>query len=146
MATTDIVYHNVGGSMNVVTELLRLTAQLKPKIIAIAECPLENNHWLHLEGFTCYAETEATKYGCAVYIRNELVHMFVVERITPQYITLWTAGTEITFAYQRPKANNFDQNDNWHRGSSNLIRGDMNAKHQDWSAGPSNTSGNRLKK
>lgn len=132
--------------MNVVTKLLRLTALLKPKIIAIAECPLENNNWLHLEGFTCYAETEVTKYGCAVYIRNELVHMFVVERITPQYITLWTAGTEITFAYQRPKANNFDQNDNWHRGSSYLIIGDMNAKHQDWSAGSSNTSGNRLKR
>ena len=131
--------------MNVVTELLKLTIQHKPKIIAIAECPLENNDWLHIDGFTCYAETEATKYGCAVYIRNELVHMFVVERITSQYITLWTTGMEITFAYQRPKTNTFDPDNSWHRGSENLIIGDLNAKHQDWSAGTNNTAGNRLR-
>ena len=96
--------------MNVVTELTESSLKLKPKIIAIAECPLENGDWIHFEGFTCYAETQATKYGCAVYIKNEYVHMFVVERITPQYITLWTAGTEITFAYQRPQAKDFDPN------------------------------------
>ena len=145
MATSDIIYHNVGGSMNVVTELLKLTIQHNPKIIAIAECPLENNDWLHIDSFTCYAETEATKYGCAVYIRNELVHMFVVERITSQYITLWTTGMEITFAYQRPKTNTFDPDNNWHRGSDNMVIGDLNAKHQDWSAGTNNTAGNRLR-
>ena len=145
MATSDIIYHNVGGSMNVVTELLKLTVQHKPKIIAIAECPFENNDWLHSDGFTCYAETEATKYGCAVYIKNELVHMFVVQRITSQYITLWTTGMAITFAYQRPKTNTFDPNNNWHRGSDNLIIGDLNAKYQDWSAGTNNTAGNRLR-
>ena len=42
MATTDILYHNVGGSMNVVTELVESSLKLKPKIIAIPECPLEN--------------------------------------------------------------------------------------------------------
>jgi len=132
--------------MNVVTELVESSLKLKPKIIAIAECPLENGDWIHFEGFTCYAETQATKYGCAVYIKNEYVHMFVVERITPQYVTLWTAGTEITFAYQRPQAKDFDPDNIWHQNSSSILIGDLNAKHTTWSAGPSNPAGNRLKK
>ena len=132
--------------MNVVTELLELTKKLKPRIIAIAECPLENGDWLHLEGFTCYAETSPRKYGCAVYIKNEYVHMYVVERITSQYITLWTAGTEITFAYQRPQAKNFDQDNEWHRNNQNIIIGDLNAKHPSWSAGQANVAGNYLHK
>ena len=132
--------------MNVVTELLELTKKLKPRIIAIAECPLENGDWLHLEGFTCYAETTPRKYGCAVYIKNEYVHMYVVERITSQYITLWTAGTEVTFAYQRPQAKNFDQDNKWHRNNQNIIIGDLNAKHPSWSAGQANVAGNYLYK
>ena len=131
--------------MNVVTELVQAILKLKPKIIAIAECPLENGDWIHFEGFTCYAETHATKYGCAVYIKNEYVHMFVVERITPQYITLWIAGTEITFPYQRPQAKDFDPNNEWHQNSSSILIGDLNAKHTTWSAGPSNPAGNKLK-
>jgi len=132
--------------MNIVTELAESSLKLKPKIIAIEECPLENNNWIHFEGFTCYAETQATKYGCAVYIKNEYVHMLVVERITPQYITLWTAGTEITFAYQRPQAKDFDPDNDWHQNSSSILIGDLNAKHTTWSAGPCNPTGNRLKK
>jgi len=65
--------------MNFVTELAESSMKLKRKIIAIAECPLENGDGIHFAGFTCYAETQATKYGCAVYIKNEYVHMFVVE-------------------------------------------------------------------
>jgi len=57
--------------MNVVTELAEYSLKLKPKIIAIAECSLENGDCIHFKGFTCYAETQATKYGCAVYIKNE---------------------------------------------------------------------------
>lgn len=71
MATTDIIYDNVGGSMNNMTELLRATAKLRPKIYAIGECPLENEDWMHLEEFTCYANTIANRWGCAVYIRNK---------------------------------------------------------------------------
>jgi len=74
--------------MNVVTELLSSSLKLRPKVIVLGECPLENGDWIHIEGYTCYANTEATKYGCAVYIANEYVHMFVVERITSQFTTL----------------------------------------------------------
>jgi len=42
MATTDIIFHNFGWSMNMVTELLKSSLKLKPKIIPLAECPLEN--------------------------------------------------------------------------------------------------------
>jgi hypothetical protein len=135
MATTDIIYHNVGGSMNVVTELLKSSLKLKPKIISLAECPLENGDWMEINGYTCYADTMAQKYGCAVYIKNEYVNMFSVESITGSYIRLWTAGTEITFGYQRPHQRTLDPDDNWHRNSNNLIIGDLNAKHNDWSAG-----------
>src|SRR6267154_776523 len=111
MATTDIIYHNVGGSMNVVTELLKSSLKLKPKIIVLAECPLENQDWIHLKGHTCYANVEAEKYGCAVYIKDEYVNMIVVEHITTAFITLWTSGIELTFGYQRPHAKTFDPND-----------------------------------
>jgi len=101
--------------MNVVTELLKSSLKLKPKIIALAECPLENEDWMDMKGFTCYADTKAVKYGCAVYIRNEYVSMFVVGRITSQYITLWSAGTEITFGYQRPNRHDWDTKNEWHK-------------------------------
>jgi len=115
--------------MNVVTELIESSLKLKPKKIAIAECPLENGDWIQFESFICYAETQAPKYGCAVYIKNEYVHMFVVERITLQYITLWTAGTQLTLAYQRPQANGFDPDKEWHQNSSSILIAHLNAKH-----------------
>jgi len=102
MVTFDIIYHNVGESMNVVTELLRATMKLKPKIYALGEFPLENEDWICIDGFTCYASTKAKRYGCAVYIRNEYVNMFVVDRITESYITVCAEGEQICFAYQRP--------------------------------------------
>jgi len=130
--------------MNVVTELLSSSLKLKPNIIALGECPLENGDWIHIEGYTCYASTEAAKYGCAVYIANEYVHMFVVERITSQFTTLWTEGTEITMGYQRPKTKSFDPDNKWHRSSNNIVIADLNAKHTDWSAGTTDTAGNHL--
>jgi len=50
-------------------------------------------------------------------------------------MSLWTAGTEITFGYQRPHAGNWDPDNEWHRGSDNIIIGDLNAKHRDCSKG-----------
>jgi len=129
--------------MNVVTELLKSSLKLKPKNIALAECPLESEDWMDMKGFTCYADTKATKYGCAVYIRNEYVNMFVVGRITTQYITLWSAGTEITFGYQRPRNHDWDTKNEWHKGDRNVVIGDLNAKHREWSAG-SNAEGLKL--
>jgi len=129
--------------MNVVTELLKSSLKLKPKIIALAECPLENEDWRDMKGFTCYADTKAAKYGCALYIRNEYVSMFVVGRITTQYVTLWSAGTEITFGYQRPNRHDWDTENEWHTGDRNVVIGDLNAKHRNWSAG-SNAEGLKL--
>jgi len=129
--------------MNVVTELLKSSLKLKPKIIAIAECSLENEDWMNMKGFTCYADTKAAKCGCAVYVRNEYVNMFVVGRITTQYITLWSAGTEITFGYQRPNRHDWDTKNEWHVGDRNVVIGDLNAKHRNWSAG-SNAEGLKL--
>jgi len=114
--------------MNLVTELAESSLKLKQKIIAMAECLLENGDWIHFEGFIYYTKTQATKYSCAVYIKNAYVHMFVVERITSQYITLWTAGTEITFPYQRPQAKDFNPNTKWHQNSSSIVIEDLNAK------------------
>ena len=45
-------------------------------------------------------------------------------------MSLWTAGTEITFGYQRPSEESWDPNNEWHRGSDNIIIGDLNAKHR----------------
>jgi len=87
-----------------------------------------------MKGFTWYADTKATKYGCAVYIRNEYVNMFVVRRITTQFITLWSAGTEITFGYQRPRSHNWDTKNEWNKADGNVVIGDLNAKHREWSA------------
>jgi len=39
--------------MNVVTELLKSSVKLKPKIISLAECPLENGDWMEIKGYTC---------------------------------------------------------------------------------------------
>jgi len=121
--------------MNVVTELLKSSLKLKPKIISLAECPLENGDWMNLRGFTCYANTKAERWGCAVYVRDEFVNMFAVGRVSTQFVSLWTAGTEITFGYQRPSKGNWDPDNEWHRGSDNIIVGDLNAKHGDWSEG-----------
>ena len=68
MVTTDITFHNIGGSINVVTELLKCSLKFKPKIIDLAECLLENDEWINIKGFTCYADTKASKYGSTVYI------------------------------------------------------------------------------
>jgi len=116
--------------MNVVTELLKSSLKLKPKIISLAECPLENGDWMNLKGFTCYANTKAERWGCAVYVKDEYVNMFAVGRVSTQFISLWTAGTEITFGYQRPSEESWDPNNEWHRGSDNIIIGDLNAKHR----------------
>jgi len=102
MATFDIIYHNIDGSINVVRELLRATKRLRPKVYAIGECPLENEDWICIDGFTCYASTKAKRYGYAVYIRNEYVNIFAVDRLTDSYITVWTEGEQLCFAYQRP--------------------------------------------
>jgi len=121
--------------MNVVTELLKSSLKLKPKIIALAECPLENDKCMKVKGFTRYAETTATKYGCTVYIQDYYINMFAIGRITIQYITLWTAGTELTMGYQRPNKHNWDSQNEWHRGTKNIIMGDLKLKHQEWSEG-----------
>ena len=121
--------------MNVVTELLKSSLKLKPTIISLAECPLENEDWMNLKGFTCYANTKAERWGCAVYVKDEFVNMFAVGRVSTQFISLWTAGTEITFGYQRPSNESWDPNNEWPRGSDNIIIGDLNAKHKNWSEG-----------
>jgi len=115
--------------MNVVTELLMSFLKLKPKIKALAECSLENEAWMDMKGFTCDADTKVVKYGCVVYIRNKYVSMFVVGRIDIQYITLWRAGTEITFGYQRPNRHDWDTKNEWHKGDRNIVIGNLNAKH-----------------
>jgi len=74
--------------MNVVTELLKSSLKLKPKIISLAECPLENGDWMNLQGFTCYANTKAERWGCAVYVKDEFVNMFAVGRVSTQFISL----------------------------------------------------------
>ena len=135
--------------MNVVTELLRATSKLKPKIYALRECPLENEDWICIDGFTCYAITKARRYGCAIYIHNEYVNIFAVDRITDSYITVWTEGKEICFAYQRPDqrtgGGTHDPNNTRNKGSSNLLIGDLNAKNASWSDGKYNAAGTRLK-
>jgi len=70
---------------------------------------------------------------CAVYIKDEYINMFVVGRVSTQYVSLWTAGTEITFGYQRPSKDSWDPDNEWLRGSDKIIIGDLNAKHQDCS-------------
>jgi len=131
--------------MNVVTELLKSSLKLKPKIISLAECPLENGDWMNLKGFTCYANTKAERWGCAVYVKDEYVNMFAVGWISAQYVSLWTAGKEITFGYQRPSMRCWDLNNESHRGSESIIIGNLNAKHQDWSSG-GNYYGLKLKR
>ena len=74
--------------MNVVTELLKSFLKLKLKIISFAECPLENGDWMEIKGFTCYTSTEAEKYGCATYVKNEYVNMFLIDLITSYFVTL----------------------------------------------------------
>jgi len=129
--------------MNVVTELLKSSLKLKPKIILLAECPLENEDWMEIKGYTCYANTTAEKLGCATYIKNEYVNMFVMERVSTSYVTLHTYGTEITIGYQRPTLKTWDPNNNWHnlKGTQNILIGDLNAIHDSWSMGRLNTQG-----
>jgi len=88
--------------MNMVTELLKSSLKVKPKIISPVECPLENGDWMNLMGYTCYVNTKAERLECAVYVKDECVNMFGVGRVSTQFITLWTAGTKITYVYQRP--------------------------------------------
>ena len=131
--------------MNVVTELLKISKKIRPKIIAIAEMPLENGNWMQIDGHTCYANTKADKYGCAIYIKNEYTNSFAVGKLDSNYVTLWSAGTEITFGYQRPHSKLFDPDDTWHKaGSDDLIIGDQNAKHSTWSEGQPKMAGNYL--
>jgi len=132
--------------MNVVTELLKSSLKLKPKIISLAECPLENGDWMEIKGYTCYANTTAEKLGCATYIKNEYVNMFVMERVTTAYVTLHTYGTEITIGYQRPTSKTWDPNNDWHKGSQNIVIGDLNAIHSSWSTGRVNTQGRILRR
>jgi len=130
--------------MNVVTALLKSSLKPKPKIISLAECLLENGDWMEIKRFTCYASTKAEKYGCATYLKNEYVNMFVIHRITPHCVTLHTAGIEITIGYERLRAKNWDPQDEWHKGTENIIIGDLNVIHNTWSAGQRNTQGNLL--
>jgi len=132
--------------MNVVTELLKSSLKLKPKIISLAECPLENGDWMEIKGYTCYANTTAEKLGCATYIKNEYVNMFVMERVTTAYVTLHTYGTEITIGYQRPTSKTWDPNNDWHKGTQNIVIGDLNAIHGSWSTGRLNTQGRILRR
>ena len=85
--------------MNVVTELLKISQKIRPKIIAMAEVLLENGNWMQIDGHICYANTKADKYSCAVYIKNEYTNSFAVDKLESKYIKLWSAGTEITFGY-----------------------------------------------
>jgi len=77
----------------------------------------------------------AEKLGCTTYIKNEYVNMFVMERISTSYITLHTYGTEITIGYQRPTSKTWDTDNDWHKGTQNIVIGDLNAIHDSWSAG-----------
>jgi len=129
----------------VVTELLKSSLKLKPKVISLAECPLQNGHWMEIRGFPCYANTMAEKLGCATYIKNEYVNMFIMERISTSYITLHTYGTEITIGYQRLTSKTWDPDDGWHKGTQNIVIGDLNAIHGSWSAGRLNTQGRILR-
>jgi len=108
MVTTDIIYHNVGRSMNIVTKLLKSSLKLKPKILSLVECPLENVDRMEIKGFTGYPSTEGEKYGCAPYVKNEYVNMFVIDCITPHFVTLHAVGTEITIGYQQPRVKTCD--------------------------------------
>jgi len=146
MATTDIIYHNVGRSMNVVTELLESSLKLKPKINSLAECALENGDWMEMKGYTCYANTTAQKLGCATYIKNQYVNMFVMERLSTSYVTLHTLGTVITIGYQRPTSKTWDPDNDWHKGTQNIVIGDLNAIHDPWSKGKLNTQGRILRR
>jgi len=145
MASTDIIFHNIGGWMNVVTELLKSSLKLKPNIISLAKCPLENLDSMEIKGFTCYATTKAQTYGCATYVKNEHVNMFVIDHLTPHFLTLHTAGTEITLCYQRLRAKTWDPRHEWHKGTENIIIGDLNAISNTWLAGLGNTQGNVLR-
>lgn len=73
--------------------------------------------------------------------------MFVVDQITPQYITVTTRGTVICFAYQRPRGvgEDFDPNKEWSQSPSSMVIGDMNASYPTWSKGRQNLAGLRLK-
>ena len=146
MATTDISYHNVGGWMNMVTELLKSSRKLKPKIISLAECPLENGDWMEIKGDTCYANTTAKKLGCATYMKNEYVNMFEMEPVSTSYITLHTFGTEITIGYQRPASKTWDPDTDWHKGTQNIVIGDLNAIQNTWSKGGLKIQGRILRK
>ena len=133
--------------MKVVTELLKSFLKPKPKIIALGKCILENGDWMEikLKGFTYYASTEAEKYCCATYVKHEYVNMFIIDRLSPHYVTLHTAGTEITIGTQRQRAKTWDPENRWHRGSHTRIVGDLNPISNMWSAGKRNTQGNLLR-
>jgi len=131
--------------MNVVTELLKSSLKLKPKIISLAKCPLENSDRMEIKEFTCYTSTEAEKYGCAIYVNNEYVNMFVIDSITFDFVTLNTAGTEMTIGYKKPTAKTWDGQNKWHKGTKNIIIGNLNAISNTWSAGQSKTQGNILR-
>jgi len=130
----------------VITKSLKSSLKLKPKIIGLAECPLENQDWMETKGYTYYANTTAEKLGCATYIKNEYVNMFVMERVSTSYVTLHTYGTEITIGYQRPTSKTRDPNNNWHKGTQNIIIGDLNTIHNSWSMGRLNTQGRILRR
>jgi len=74
--------------------------------------------------------------------------MFAVDRITDSYITLWSEGREICFAYQRPDqrtgGGSHDPDSSWNKGTSNLLIGDLNVKNASWSDGKHNAVGTRL--
>jgi len=65
--------------------------------------------------------------------------MFVIDRLTLYYVILHTAGTEITIGYLRPKAKAWDPDNRWHKGTNNIIIGDMNAMSNTLSAGKRHT-------
>jgi len=132
--------------MNVVTELLKSSLKHKPKIISLAECPLENGDWMEIKGYRCYANTTAKKLGCATYVKNEYVNMFVMERISTSYVTLHTFGTEITIGYQRPTSKTWDPDNDWHKVTQNIVIGDLNAIHNSWLKGGLNTQGRILRR
>ena len=71
--------------------------------------------------------------------------MFVSERITPHFVTIDTAGTEISLGYQRPRSKIWDPDNRWHKSTENIIIGDLNAIHNTWSAGKGNTQGKILR-
>jgi len=132
--------------MNVVIELLKFSLKLKLKIIARAECPLENGNWMEIKGYPCYTNTMVKNLGCATYIKNEYVNMFVMERISASYVTLHTFGTAITIGYQRHTSKTWDQDNDWHKGTQIIIIGDLNAIHNTWLRGGLNTQGPILRR